>query len=754
MKVKSALLGAFGSFLTVFLIFHIVGLHKQNVYTHYLDSTEITNYTMLESLLIQPTRASRLTELTEQQDKVQYSLEQLESFTASITLNVNTTIIMQFNSKAKTVHQLDSLLHQTYSPSRIWIVCATETEKRDADRLIQQRHQSHPVVQAVINTYSEKDWFRTVQQVDSDYVAVLKKGVIPGEGYFSFILRLLQVPSLQQMVLGTESPLHCTDKAITSDIQTIEDIWILRKEWYLSWIALDETMENPSTHLQQQFGLSSFLLPVPDEQTDLKGNKENAKLCKNQGNQAILLYTNSSITSAFSDFACAFAEKHDIVYFATSNKEKEMHSIVCKKTAIPGYYVNNEMELNELLQQLSPRVMLYQGQDYMGYHSEKVTMIHLPESNEDLFWISNLSMDALSAWNKPQIKLIVRTSDNKKHSQMKRILSSIRNANYLNDKLELFLLMDEKSDQPTRQLIHDFKWEHGEKQIRHRIATVHPMQHFVESWYPSYDHEYAVLLDDRLELSPSFYIWLKYSLLKYRYHHDDGATNKQMMGISLYSPHIIDTDPTGRKLLEPKTSDYLMQLPTGAGALYFPEYWREFHDYITARLTDQSTVKRGSGLRHLFKDSLLTISRTNRWIHSWRKYMDEMIYMRGYVLLYPQYSYSTLYLIQNNLSQKKKEAYSTAEKLYHVPLVSSAGVPPLLPELDTLPVFDLHGKQVKLGVLKERGLQLQRTFSACEPTTNNDHDPSDMLCPFSHLIQVPVEQSANEIPIKPVNVYL
>ncbi|OBZ82569.1 hypothetical protein A0J61_09381 [Choanephora cucurbitarum] len=708
---------------------------------------------MLESLLIKPKPTSHLAQPEEQQDKVNYTLEQLESLTASITLNVNTTIIMQYSTKAKTGHQLDSLLRQTFNPSRIWIVCATEAEKKEATKLIQQKNQAHPIAQTIINTYSEKDWFRTVQQIDSDYVVVLKKGVIPGEGYFSFILRLLQVPSLQQMVLGTESSLRCAGQT-ANYVQSIEEIWVLRKEWYASWATLDRIVANPSGHLLQQFNLSSLLLPVSDGRTDVKGNRESKGLCSHRDNDAVLLYTDSSATSAFSDFVCSFSEKHEVVYFVTSSQDNKTESIVCKKTTIFGYHVNDTKELEVLLQQLSPRVMLYQGQKYIGYQPETLTLIHLPETLKGLRWMSGLPIDALSEWNTPEIKIIVRTSGNKKQSQMKRILNSIQNANYLNDKVDLFLLMDEKSDRPTSQLINNFKWKHGEKQIRHRIATVHPMQHFVESWYPSYDHEYAVLLDDRLELSPSFYIWLKYSLLKYRYHHDDEVTNKQMIGISAYSPRIIDTDPTGRRLLEPKPSDYLMQLPTGAGALYFPEFWREFHDYITARLTDQSTVKRGSGLRHLFKDSLLTISRTNRWIHSWRKYMDEMIYMRGYVMLYPHQSYSTLHLVQNNLSQKKKEAYSTAEKLYNVPLVSNTDVPQLLPELDTLPVFDLHGKPAELSTLKERGLQLQRNFSACEPAENHDHDPSDMLCPFSQLIQIPVEQSANEIPIKSVNVYL
>lgn len=309
--------------------------------------------------------------------------------------------------------------------------------------------------------------------------------------------------------------------------------------------------------------------------------------------------------------------------------------------------------------------------------------------------------------------------------------------------------MDEKSDGLTAKFVNNLQWSIGSKQIRHRISTVHPMQVFAEAWYPSSDHEYAVMLDDRVELSKSFYIWIKYNLLKYRY---SETTNKQIFGVSLYSPRIIDTDPSGRLLLQSTTSPYLLQVPCSSGSLYFPQHWREFHDYITARLTDQAIVKRGSGNKHLFKDSLLTVSKTNRWINSWRKYFDEMIYMRGYVMLYPSIhsSYSTLYL---NLNKKQKAMYPSVDKLYNVPL--SRTLPTSLPDVQDLPVLDLHGKSSDINTLISKGLKLQRKFSACEPrNTTNQYDASDMLCPFNQLIQIPIEESTESVPIKSVNIYM
>lgn len=334
--------------------------------------------------------------------------------------------------------------------------------------------------------------------------------------------------------------------------------------------------------------------------------------------------------------------------------------------------------------------------------------------------------------------------------ELKRLLNDIQQADYLGDEnIDLSIVMDEKSDKSVYTFANSLSWKYGDKNLRHRISGVHQMQIFTEAWYPSNDDEYAVMLDDRIELSNSFYIWLKHTLLKYRYVQEQQQQQQiRLFGISLYSPRIIDTDPSGRQLLiSPKpSSPYLMQVPNSiGGALYFPEYWREFHDYITARLTDQATVKRGSGNPHLFKDSLLTIAKSNKWASSWRKYFDEMIYMRGYVMLYPSFNsgYSTVATLpKTNIKNKKKlELYNGAEKLYRVTITKQDENIRELPDLEILPVLDLHGKLVQeKEVLIERGHYLQSKFSACKPILNHKNDPSDMLCPFNYWIQVPVEQ--------------
>lgn len=366
---------------------------------------------------------------------------------------------------------------------------------------------------------------------------------------------------------------------------------------------------------------------------------------------------------------------------------------------------------------------------------------------------ANLIILAMTEWHTPKIHIIATVGGGgKRLKHIKALFKSIGKGSYLGDRVDLSIVMDEKSDKSLQKFSDDLVWKHGVKNLRHRISGVHPMQIFAEAWYPTNDDEYAIMLDDRVELSNSFYIWLKYAVLKYRYAESRGE-QQTMFSISLYSPRVIDTDPSGRQLLKSPNNNnktpYLMQLPNSlGGALYFPEHWREFHDYITARLTDQATVKRGSGNPHLFKDSLLTVSRTNKWTSSWRKYFDEMIYMRGYVTLYPPFdsSYSTMNTVAKssfNNNKKKEELYTGAEKLFKVPLIASSSESIReLPDIELLPVLDLHGKLVESHkILLERGHTLQRKFSACKPRVNHSNDPTDMLCPFNQWVTVPIEEA-------------
>jgi hypothetical protein len=357
-------------------------------------------------------------------------------------------------------------------------------------------------------------------------------------------------------------------------------------------------------------------------------------------------------------------------------------------------------------------------------------------------------------------------TDKKPHALV-RSLNSATNAHYLGDEIDLTILMDQTTDGVTQTLANNFDWKLGKKNVRHRIAQANKSPIFVESWYPATNDEYAIILNNDLELSRFYYTWAKYAILKYRY--SNSSSNKELFGISLYAPPLIETDPQGRHLFNPsqilskeavvghsENDPYVMQWPSYSGAVFFPEHWREFHDYITARLADNSGFE--------LQDVVVPDLRSNEWTRSWRKYFEELVYLRSYVMLYPNFnggsSLSTRYL---ELRKKTmREEFADAISIYKVPLMDQQDqISALkLPEFKDLPVFDIWGNLSNLDELKERGSELHDEISACpaplEEEKEYHFDATDLLCPFARIVSVTLENEHDplpELPTREVTVY-
>lgn len=76
--------------------------------------------------------------------------------------------------------------------------------------------------------------------------------------------------------------------------------------------------------------------------------------------------------------------------------------------------------------------------------------------------------------------------------------------------------MEQSSDARTMQMIDEFEWNHGSLFVHRRVIHGGLLPAVVESWYPSSNDSYGLLLEDDVELSPLFYAWLKMTLLRYR----------------------------------------------------------------------------------------------------------------------------------------------------------------------------------------------------------------------------------------------
>lgn len=126
----------------------------------------------------------------------------------------------------------------------------------------------------------------------------------------------------------------------------------------------------------------------------------------------------------------------------------------------------------------------------------------------------------------------------------------------------------------------------------------------------------------------------------YRYD-DEVDKSPDLFGISLYQQKNVELRPEGRIPFNARAvfsnaglpfpaTPYLSQVPCSWGAIYFPEHWSKFHNYLLLRFS-------GSWIP---KDEIVVLPsgiRSNHWRRSWKKFFIELAYLKGWVMLYPNY---------------------------------------------------------------------------------------------------------------------
>ncbi|GFZ17890.1 glycosyltransferase family protein 2 [Actinidia rufa] len=257
--------------------------------------------------------------------------------------------------------------------------------------------------------------------------------------------------------------------------------------------------------------------------------------------------------------------------------------------------------------------------------TNKTTFILLPRpSVPKVLWMADLRSAALPKWNKMHVSVNIITQ-NRVHS-LARLLKSLADG----------LL----------------SWRRNPYQFQHGY----------------YDDDYGLLLEDDIEVSPYYYLWIKYALLAY--HYDPQVSLPELASISLYTPRLVEVVKERPKWnateffkqIHPNTP-YLHQLPCSWGAVFFPKQWREFYVYMNMRFTENA------------KQNPVQIpkSRTNGWQASWKKFLIDMMYLRGYVALYPNFpnqaSFSTNHMEPGAHIAARDNAVKHDKSDFEVPLL-------------------------------------------------------------------------------------
>ncbi|OVA05709.1 hypothetical protein BVC80_1417g1 [Macleaya cordata] len=242
----------------------------------------------------------------------------------------------------------------------------------------------------------------------------------------------------------------------------------------------------------------------------------------------------------------------------------------------------------------------------------------------------------------PQIfTLTIKVLAFDRFDSISRCLRSLANADYVNDRVNLHVFidhfketngsgnLDEKLEESHRILdfVDKFSWRFGEKFVHYRTGNVGLQAQWLESWWPSSDHEFAFVVEDDLEVSPLYYKFLRGLILNYYYNASNFSPS--LYGASLQRPRFVPGKHGNKLQLETGTRLFLYQLVGTWGQLLFPKPWKEFRLWY-----DKHKAK---GIKPILQGMVTTGWYKKMGERIWTPWFIKFIHSRGYFNIYTNF---------------------------------------------------------------------------------------------------------------------
>ncbi|BDD62787.1 hypothetical protein MAP00_007748 [Monascus purpureus] len=309
-------------------------------------------------------------------------------------------------------------------------------------------------------------------------------------------------------------------------------------------------------------------------------------------------------------------------------------------------------------------------------HDAGVAHVALPTMSRNIMWMSTLDSTALGAWNEVNIEMLIHAPSESSGSLI-RLIQSLEKADYLGSVPSLTIELPSHVDPQLLRFLQGMKWpprSSSKITLRRRvqpydITSAESSVRTVEAFYPkdpSMSH--VLVLSPQVEVAPSFYHYLKFTMLNYKqtFPLEQGSSN--LLGISLELPsskpaagdeHFDPPLPMsfGDDLVKKDKEalpHFLWQAPNSNAALYFGDKWVEFHSFLSNRLAIQEANPNVPSHEKLL----------SRRYPAFMEYLLELMRARGYYMLYPSFAARgtfSLVTVHNDLYRPPEEfSYDTS----------------------------------------------------------------------------------------------
>lgn len=162
----------------------------------------------------------------------------------------------------------------------------------------------------------------------------------------------------------------------------------------------------------------------------------------------------------------------------------------------------------------------------------------------------------------------------------------------------------------------------------------------INSWIPKSLKEYALFLEDDVEVSPYFFVYILKTLSNFEVDHlSNSSFQDNIAGISLFNPNLnqMYVPPKWFKPFLFPSDDllncpfnlrgqlFLLDVPCSWGALYFPNHWINFRLYSASNSTAL-----------LYQNKTLA---SEFWTRSWKKVFIRYMQSLDLTVIYPYLDY-------------------------------------------------------------------------------------------------------------------
>jgi hypothetical protein len=285
----------------------------------------------------------------------------------------------------------------------------------------------------------------------------------------------------------------------------------------------------------------------------------------------------------------------------------------------------------------------------------------------------------------------------KRKASLERLVESLKRSDYAEKSVEIRFNVEFNPSVAVREYLMDLEWNHGPKRIIWRSEPFGLERMVVESWDASNDKEFAFFFEDDVEVHPAYFKFALACMNRSEISNDSSA-----IGIALTTPRFDEVN-LERSVWSPRLvigeNDllFLFQQPCSWGALYFPWAWRNFLSYHAKRRGTAPFKEEGM--------QVIPESCVSGWRRSWKKYLMELMVMKGLVMLYPtlpnEESLSVHHREQGEhtgFGAQKQQVFSVSAKIvdyFRVPLAQEKQIDKLFSllsseEMIELPLVSFH----------------------------------------------------------------